>query len=76
MLLLISVASKSALAHHAATILPPFWRIGAEIDERVTRDRRRRAELLLELAQRDLERLLAGLDLALRNRPDASSFLA
>ena len=41
----------------------------AEIDERLPHDRRRRAELLLELAQRNLERLLARLDLALRDRP-------
>ena len=43
----------------------------AELDERVTHDRRRRAQLLLELAQRNLERLLAGLDLALGDRPGA-----
>ena len=41
----------------------------AEIDECLANDRRRRAELLLELAQGNVERLLARLDLALRDRP-------
>ena len=70
MLLVILVGSKSPSRAPGSDDLAGLLPDRAEIDERVTRDRRRRAELLLELAQGNVERILARLDLALRDRPD------
>src|SRR4029079_15437258 len=61
----VEVALRAPRCHDLSRLLADR----SEIDERPTRDRRRRAELLLELPQRDIERFLTRFDLALGDRP-------
>ena len=68
-----SPASRSPSSAHAATTLPAFWRTSPSSIELARR--RGAAGLLLELAQRARERLLAVLVLALGDRPRAEVLL-
>ena len=68
--------SNSPSAAQASTTLPAFWRTEPSSISSSGASARRRAELLAQLAQRAVARVLARLDLALRDRPGAVVALA